>query len=140
LLVRHTYGEKQGRWALPGGLTNHNERLDQTAVRELREETGLTVEVMALIDLVTRYTEQGGAMHAVFRLRPLSGQPMPDGAEVDRIGWFSTDDIEAMTDADILPMARNTSLAALRGGQGLPEDQGYPEKSESNRGFLVERG
>ena len=40
LMVRHTYGEKEGRWALPGGYAGHDERLDQTAVREVREETG----------------------------------------------------------------------------------------------------
>jgi ADP-ribose pyrophosphatase YjhB (NUDIX family) len=140
LLVRHTYGEKRGRWALPGGLTNHNERLDQTIIRDLREEIGLDSEVVDVIGLVTRYTEQGGAMHVVFRLQPLSGQPMPDGVEVDHVGWFSAGDIEALAEGEILPIARNTSLAALRGGQGLPEDQDYPEKSESNRGFLLENG
>ena len=44
LMVRHTYGEKQGRWALPGGYATHNERLDQTVVREVWVETGLNAK------------------------------------------------------------------------------------------------
>jgi ADP-ribose pyrophosphatase YjhB (NUDIX family) len=41
LLIRHTYGEKRGRWALPGGYATQEERLDQSVIRELREDMGL---------------------------------------------------------------------------------------------------
>ena len=38
LMARHTHGNKTGQWALPGGYARHDERLDQTAGREAREE------------------------------------------------------------------------------------------------------
>lgn len=78
LLVRHVYGDKKGRWALPGGYATHDERLDQTIVREVREETGVEAEVVDVIGLRTRYMERGGAVFVLFRLQPLSGQPLPD--------------------------------------------------------------
>ena len=137
LLVRHTYGEKQGRWAMPGGYTNNDERLDESVVRELREELGLETEVVDLIGLVTRYTERGGAVSAVFRLRPVSGQPVADGMEVNRLGWFSADEIAAMDDDQLWPDSRNPAMAALKAGNGLFDDDGYPGRSESNRGFLL---
>jgi 8-oxo-dGTP diphosphatase len=137
LMVRHTYGEKKGRWALPGGYATHDERLDQTAVREVREETGLAAEVVDVIGLRTRYTEHGGAVFVLFRLRPVSGQPAPDGVEVDRTAWFSAADVEAMDDAKILPVAHNAALAALNGSAGLPEDERFPERDETYRGFLL---
>jgi 8-oxo-dGTP diphosphatase len=137
LMVRHTYGEKKGRWALPGGYATHDERLDQTTVREVREETGLAAEVVDVIGLRTRYSEHGGAVFVLFRLRPLSGQPVPDGVEVDRTAWFSAAEVEAMDDTEILPVSHNAALAALNGGDGLPEDERFPERHETYRGFLL---
>jgi 8-oxo-dGTP diphosphatase len=137
LMVRHTYGEKKGRWALPGGYATHDERLDQTAVREVREETGLAAEVVDVIGLRTRYTEHGGAVFVLFRLRPVSGQPAPDGVEVDRTAWFSAAEVEAMDDVEILPVAHNAALAALNRGNGLPEDKYLPARDETYRGFLL---
>lgn len=73
LLVRHTYGDKQGHWALPGGYAASKERLDESAVRELLEETGLEAQVVDVIGLVTRYSDSGAAVFVVFRMQPVSG-------------------------------------------------------------------
>ena len=137
LMVRHTYGEKQGRWALPGGYATHNERLDQTVVREVREETGLNAKVVDVIGLRTRYTERGAQVFVLFRLTPVSGQPEPDGVEVDRTAWLSAPEVTTMDEGDMLPVARNAALAALRGGTGLREDRRFPERDETYRGFLL---
>lgn len=137
LLVRHTYGDKKGCWALPGGYVMHDERLDQAAVREVLEELGLRTEVVDAIGLVTRYTEQASAVFVVFRMRPLSGQPMPDGMEVDRIGWFTAKELAGMTDAELLPDIRHPAIAALLGGVGLLEDSRFPHRSDTSRAFLI---
>lgn len=137
LLVRHTYGEKRGRWALPGGYATQEERLDQSVIRELREETGMNAEVVDVIGLVTRYTERGGAVFVVFRLRALSGQAEADGVEVDRTGWFSLSELSAMTDEELWADIRRPAMAALEGGEGLLEDKRYSGRSERARGFLV---
>jgi 8-oxo-dGTP diphosphatase len=137
LMVRHTYGEKKGRWALPGGLANHDERLDETAVREVREETGINAQVVDVIGLRTRYTERGGAVYVLFRMHPLSGQAQVDGIEVDRVAWLSVAEVAAIPDDELLPVAHNAVLAALKGDQGLPEDMRFPLRDETYRGFLV---
>jgi 8-oxo-dGTP pyrophosphatase MutT (NUDIX family) len=48
LLTRRT---DNGRWCLPGGRTDPGESLAETCVREVREETGLEVEVVRLVGL-----------------------------------------------------------------------------------------
>lgn len=41
VLVMRRPGAEQGRWALPGGLVNDNEQLEDTALRKVAEETGI---------------------------------------------------------------------------------------------------
>ena len=140
LMVRTIYGSAKGRWLLPGGYANHDERLDQTAVREVREETGIEAEIVDVIGLRTRYTDRGGALFVLFRMRPVSGDPVPDGVEVDRAAYLSAAEIGALDNQEILAIARNASLAALTEGIGLLEDKQFPLKGETYRAYLVKHG
>lgn len=44
LLVERKAGPSAGSWAMPGGLVEVGETLEQAAVREVLEETALTIE------------------------------------------------------------------------------------------------
>jgi ADP-ribose pyrophosphatase YjhB (NUDIX family) len=50
LLVRRA---DSGNWTLPGGMQDIGESIPQTAVREVREETGLDVEITGLVGIYT---------------------------------------------------------------------------------------
>lgn len=45
-----------GRWGMPGGVQEIGEGITQTVVREVREETGIDVEVTGLVGI---YTDPG---------------------------------------------------------------------------------
>jgi 8-oxo-dGTP diphosphatase len=47
--VRLNYGPRDGHWALPGGLVENDETLEQAAMRETKEETGFDVALDGLL-------------------------------------------------------------------------------------------
>ena len=59
LLVRRGNEPLKGRWTLPGGLVELGEALTEGVVREVREETGLAVEPVELIELLDRIQREG---------------------------------------------------------------------------------
>jgi 8-oxo-dGTP diphosphatase len=69
LLVHHTYGRLN--WELPGGASEPGEAPDETAKRELLEETALTAEVERLTGVYAEPDHDPAPMlHFVFRCKP----------------------------------------------------------------------
>jgi mutator protein MutT len=54
LIVRRRYEPLAGRWSLPGGALEIGETLEAGLAREMREETGLDVEVGPVIEVFDR--------------------------------------------------------------------------------------
>jgi ADP-ribose pyrophosphatase YjhB (NUDIX family) len=50
--VQRRFPPNEGRWALPGGLIELGERVEEAVHREVLEETGLTIEVENLLDVL----------------------------------------------------------------------------------------
>ena len=51
LLLRHRLWPANGQWGFPSGFARRGETFQETVVREVREETGLTVRVGRLVEL-----------------------------------------------------------------------------------------
>ena len=54
LLVQRGTEPLKGRWAIPGGLIDVGETLREAVIREVKEETGMDVEPVELIELLDR--------------------------------------------------------------------------------------
>jgi ADP-ribose pyrophosphatase YjhB (NUDIX family) len=83
---------RRGYWDLPGGFLEQGEHPAEGLRREVREETGLQIEILeALGFFLDRYPEAGETtLNFYFVARVTSGQPMP-GSDVAEIRWFHRD-------------------------------------------------
>lgn len=98
LIKRHTVPFK-GYWALPGGRVEASEIVEQTVVREVKEETGLTA---AIIRKIGEYREKGfkdGVEYdyspACFLVRPVSGEVKRQESEIEEIRIVNLTEIPA---------------------------------------------
>lgn len=57
LIIKRAVDPDAGLWSIPGGLVEIGERAAEAAVREVKEETALDVEILDLLDIVDRIIE-----------------------------------------------------------------------------------
>ena len=93
LLVRRANQPGYGLWSVPGGYVDRGEVVEEAAVREVREETGLEVKIDRLLGL---YSEAGKpVIVAAFAGHELGGELKP-GSEALDAGFFAPDDLPTM--------------------------------------------
>jgi 8-oxo-dGTP pyrophosphatase MutT (NUDIX family) len=97
-----------GQWAIPMGKQEIGETVAECAVRETREETGVTVEVTGLLGI---YSDRGhivantdGEVRQEYEViltgRPVTGEPAAND-EASAAGWFTVAELDGL---DIHPM------------------------------------
>lgn len=122
LLVQRAHEPLKGEWSLPGGAVDTGETLEQAVVRELREETGLDVEVRSLVEVVQRITrDPDGRVEYHFVIvdylcRAVGGdlQPASDAAAAE---WAAVDALDGyrLTGTARAVIAKALALASETG-------------------------
>jgi 8-oxo-dGTP diphosphatase len=92
----------KGRWFLPGGGVQHGEDPVDSLRREIEEESGLTVTVGPLLDVLSdvRTLPDGVSLHTIrliYRVEAWEGtlRPEADGT-TDAVGWFGEDELSSV--------------------------------------------
>lgn len=101
-----------GLWGFPGGGVELGERVDQTVINEVREETGLEVEPVRIIGVysnpIDNITYPNGnpvkLVRTFFECRIRSGRLQADGVESLAVDFFSPEALPALLPQHVRPL------------------------------------
>ena len=91
-----------GKWCFPGGHIDNNETSKDAIIRELKEETGLDVDVESLIgvysdgDMKYRNGDEAHCICVVYRLKQVGGNLKCDNLETVELKFFKVNDLPEM--------------------------------------------
>jgi 8-oxo-dGTP diphosphatase len=135
VLVQRRVAPFEGWWALPAGYIEADESVEQAAVRECQEETGLSVELLELFGVGS--FPEGPIRSGIvifYRARPLSGT-LHAGDDAQDVGVFSPDALPEMlafrTHRDVIARwVRSRSMEDVAPAPGVSIRESRPEDEE----------
>jgi len=107
LLQRRTIDPGKGKWTFPSGYVDRGERVEDAAVRETFEETGLTVHLDRLVGI---YSQTGNPVVLAVYAAGVVGGRVVTSDESDEIASFPVDELPELAfehDVEIIADWRN---------------------------------
>jgi len=97
--------DADGKWEFAGGVIEFGETPEETAIRECKEETGCTIEIIRFLPLpYTRiWNRTDGQLQAFiwfFEAKYIEGEPKPLDPKVSEVAWFTKEEAARL---DALP-------------------------------------
>jgi 8-oxo-dGTP diphosphatase len=108
------------RWEPPGGVLELDESIPEGVIREVREETGLDIELTRLTGVYKNMVR--GVIAIMFRAR-VTGGVLNTSDETVRVEWWSPDDVARGMDpayaVRVLDALRENADPAVRTHDGV---------------------
>lgn len=98
LLVKRARDPSKGTWDFPGGLLEKGETLEQCAIREVKEETGLDVDIQELLDAIHAIPDRTDFKDVIilYYKAKLSGGTMKLDNESSDAKWVTIDELKSL--------------------------------------------
>ena len=121
LIVKRAHEPRKGEWSIPGGRVELGESLVEAARREIKEETGLDVDVGPIIEVFDRIHRADGRVRYHFvivdYLCTCRGGELCAGDDAEDAAWVSGNELEAY---GVNEHAARVIRLALRSSNLLP--------------------
>jgi len=95
LLVLRNRNPEKDKWSIPGGKVDAYEKLEDTVVREIKEEVNLDIAVKGLLCMAEtiRPENEEHWISAIYEASIVSGEPlnMEQGGAIQEVKWFALD-------------------------------------------------
>jgi len=117
--LRRRDGDRHGgTWTLPKGTPHAGETTEETAVREVEEETGLEVRIVRpLPSIEYTFVQRGTRIHKTvhyFLMEPTGGDLERHDHEFERVRWVRFDDARSLLTFDTERALVEAAAGALR--------------------------
>ena len=117
LMVQENRKEKKGKWNMPAGKLEDNEDIITAAIREVKEETNLDVDIDGLICIEENISPMGQLLILYFSGQYKSGEIKFDNEEIANVLWMTVDEIDAL------------GIENIRGGKTINNVINYSNES-----------
>lgn len=145
LLVRRGNAPYQGMWCLPIGFAELDESIEEAALRELREETGVEGSVVRLLGVESTESDLYGDLLVVTFEVDRTGGAERAGDDAEELAWFPLDGLPPLAFSANETAIRACVRAhlehwAIQDSFHKLEQGGREMLSDALAGFLVRRG
>ena len=103
LLLAKRSGSYKGMWCIPCGHVEWNEDIRICAARELKEETGLILDIGPVFNVHSNFHDMENQTVGVWFWGKCTGGKLQAGSDASEVGYFSIDDLPE-------PMAFSTDI------------------------------
>lgn len=97
LLVLRKNPPFQGTWALPGGFVEYGEKTEEAMIREMVEETGLTIRICSLLGVYSDPTRdpRGHTVTVAYLIERIGGV-LSAGDDAEGVKFFNRDELPGL--------------------------------------------
>jgi 8-oxo-dGTP diphosphatase len=97
ILIKRVFDPYKDYWALPGGIVEYGETVEEAAIREAKEETGLDIKIEKLIGVYSDPDRdpRGHFVSVCFLCKPVGGE-IKTSEETKEVKAFSKDEIKGI--------------------------------------------
>lgn len=93
VLVKRKYEPRKGAWSLPAGFMEYNENTEETAIREVKEETNLDIVVKELFDVFPGFDDPRVHVVLIVYWGEIVNGPVIPGDDAEEVKFFPLNEL-----------------------------------------------